>query len=459
MMSRNTEYEFIPTDTTELVDQMIADYENLTGETVMPASPERLMISWVASVVLAERVKGNFAANQNLPSRAIGVNLDALAELYYAQERPAAKPAVCTVRFSISEAQTSAILIPAGTRVTDASQQLYWETAADAYVAIGDTYADVVVRCQTSGTIGNGYAAGQINTIVDVYDYYSGCSNTTESDGGADVASDDELYELLKASMYAYSTAGPRGAYEYHARAVSTEIADVRAVRPRALRAAAMPVYTLSGAHYAFLGGDELDPASLVVYPHGSSTAATLNTDYTVNYQDGLLKITIAAAGALASETQLDATVEVTGAGRVVIYALMDDGTIAGSEIKAAILAACNDETVRPLSDLVSVGDPETVTYNINFTYYIPATASASAVEISSAVYAAVEEYKSWQSARLGRDINPSYLIGLLMKTGIKRCVITSPTYTVLHDGDDVYIPQVASVGSTTIVNGGIENE
>lgn len=458
-MSRNPEYEFIPTDTTELESQMISKYETLTGETVMPSSPERLMIQWAASVILAERVKGNYAANQNLPSRAEGENLDALAELYYAQERPGAKPAVCTMRFQISEAQTSAILIPAGTRVTDASQKLYWETSADAYVPIGDTYIDISVQCQTPGTAGNGYSAGQINTIVDVYDYYSGCSNITESDGGADVATDDELYELLKSSMYAFSTAGPRRAYEYHARAVSTEIADVKAVRPRSVRSTAVPLYSRSGSKYAFLGGDELDADTLKVYPHGSSTAAVLTTDYTVTYSDGLLVISIVSGGALASETQIDVKIEVTGAGRVVIYVLMDDGTIAGAEIKAAVLAACNDESVRPLDDLVSVADPETVSYNISLTYYIPANAAISASDIQSAVEAAVAEYTAWQSARLGRDINPSYLIGLLMQTGIKRVVVTSPIYTALHDGDDQYVPQVAAVGTITITNGGVENE
>lgn len=458
-MSRNPEYEFIPTDTSELEAQMITQYEALTGETVMPASPERLMISWVASIIHAERVKGNYAANQNLPSRASGENLDALAELYYAQERPAPKPAVCTMRFYISEAQSSAVLIPVGTRVTDASQSLYWETTDDVYVTAGDTYADAQVRCQVTGTIGNGYAVGQINTIVDVYDYYTACENTTESDGGADIATDDELYELLKASMYAYSTAGPQGAYVYHAKAVSTEIADVIAVRPRLSFVKTLDLYTLSGTLCAFLGGDELMVDTLAVYPHESSTAAALATDYTVDYTDGLLKITVVGGGVLESETQIDVEIKATGAGRVVIYALMDDGTIAGTEIKASILAACNSESVRPLSDRVSVADPMTVSYDIDLTYYIPANSTTSAADIRTAVEAAAEEYKAWQSAKLGRDINPSYLIGLLMQTGIKRVTVRSPVYTALHDGNDAHIPEVAAIGTTTIVNGGVENE
>lgn len=90
------------------------------------------------------------------------------------------------MRFNISEARQSAILIPSGTRVTDANASLYWATTADEYVPIGSTYTDVTVVCQTSGTVGNDFAVGDINTIVDVYDYYSGCSNVTASANGSD---------------------------------------------------------------------------------------------------------------------------------------------------------------------------------------------------------------------------------------------------------------------------------
>lgn len=458
-MSRNPEYEFIPVDTSELERQMIEDYEALTGETVTPASPERLMIAWVAAVILQERVKSNYIGNQNIPSRADGANLDALADLFYAAQRPQASPAVCTVRFSISEPQVSAILIPAGTRVTDGAQKLYWETTEDAYVPRGDTYVDLKVQCQTPGTVGNGYAAGQINTIVDVYDYYSGCINLTESDGGANAATDDEFYELLRASMYAYSTAGPSKAYEYHARSVSTEIADVKAVRPKTIQALALPVYELDGDLYSFLGGDELDTSTLAVYPHGGTTAAELDTDYTVDYSNGLLKIGLVSGGSLDAETEIDVSIGITGAGRVNIYVLMDDGTIAGTEIKEAVLAACNSETVRPLSDLVSVDDPEVVGYDVDFLYYISEDNTASTEDIQLAVDTAVEKYIAWQSGKLGRDINPSRLIGLLMQTGVKRVDVVSPTFLALHDGSDGYVPQIAQAGMISIVNGGVEDE
>lgn len=146
-------------------------------------------------------------------------------------------------------------------------------------------------------------------------------------------------------------------------------------------------------------------------------------------------------------------------AGTVDLYVLMDDGTIAQTEVKNAVLSACNADTVRPLTDLVSVKDPETVEYDISLTYYIPSDASVSSAEIEASVDTAINQYVSWQCGKLGRDINPSFLIGLLMQTGIKRVDLTSPSFTILQDGSNKDTPQVATVGIITATNGGYEDE
>ena len=62
---------------------------------------------------------------------------------------------------------------------------------------------------------------------MDVFQYYDSVTNTTVSDGGADVPTDDEYYELLLQSQDAYSTCGAEGAYIYFAKLADTEISDV----------------------------------------------------------------------------------------------------------------------------------------------------------------------------------------------------------------------------------------
>lgn len=376
---RNEDYQFLPTDPTTIESDLIAQYEELTGQTVHPASAERQFISWVANVIIQERVMTNFVANQNIPSRAIGENLDGIGELFFQQTRPGAKSATTTERFYISESQSSTILIPAGTRVTDADSAVYFETLEDKYIEIGSTYADVQVRCMTAGTAGNGYAIGQLNVIVDVYDYYSKCENTTISDGGADIATDEEFYDLLRSSMDAYSCAGAKGGYEYHAKKVSTKIQDVIAMQP--------------------------------------------------------------------------------SPGCVDIYVLMDDGTLASTEIKNAVLRACNADEVRPLTDKVSVKDASQVEYNIDITYYITAGTDRDTAEIEAAVKEAVDRYVTWQNGKLGRDINPDKLRDYLYEAGVKRIDLRAPTFTKLKDGSDQSAPQIAKLGARTVTNGGFEDE
>lgn len=140
-------------------------------------------------------------------------------------------------------------------------------------------------------------------------------------------------------------------------------------------------------------------------------------------------------------------------AGIVDVRILLQDGELPGVEILAQVEAALNDQKTRPLTDLVNVMAPETVTFNIDLTYYIPSPSEASAVVIQTEVEKAVDEYKKWQTNRMGRDINPSYLISLLMKTGIKRVEVRQPQHQAVSTG------QVAQVGTEEIVNGGIEDE
>ena len=370
---RNSEYQFVDTSADALVSLLIASYERLSGQTVQPASPERLLIQWVASILTHERVLNNVTGNQNIPSRAEGENLDALAELMYLPRRPQAQAAGCMQRFHISEPQKSAILVPKGTRVTSPGG-LIWETVEDVYIKSGETFADVQIRCQTVGAAGNGYTPGQLNTLIDIYDYYSAAENLITSDGGADAATDEEFYQLMRASMDAYSCAGARGSYEYFAKQVSAEIGDVIANSPT----------------------------------------------------PGVVKL----------------------------YVLMENGSLATEEIKAAVLAACSADTVRPLTDQVFVEDAEPVEYNIDFTYYTQTGSGKSAVEIQAAVDAAVQEYVSWQDTKLGRDINPDELRERLYHTGIKRIELREPGFLVLRN-DERGVPQVGQIGEITVISGG----
>lgn len=378
---RKPDFEIIAADGEATLAEMVARFEELAGTTLVPSSPEYLILRWGASIVTHQRVLINRAANQNIPSRAEGENLDALAEMLYGLSRPQAEPSKAHMYFGISEAQDYDIVIPKGTRVTDVSQTLYWETASAITISAGAVQGEGIVYCTTPGTIGNGYGAGAVSSIVDLFDYYAWCRNTTVTYGGKEAATDDELYELCRQAMSGYSTAGPRDAYIYRAKAADSDIGDVVVSSPKP--------------------------------------------------------------------------------GEVLLYLIDINGEMS-NELLLKAYAACNGDSERPLTDKLTMGLPNQVTYDIDFTYFTFSGISESPTLIAEKIDNAVNEYVKWQGSRFGRDINPSVLLTYLMRTGIKRVDITSPTYTRLvrnvPDGSDNR-PEVAHVGSITTTFGGAEDE
>lgn len=139
--------------------------------------------------------------------------------------------------------------------------------------------------------------------------------------------------------------------------------------------------------------------------------------------------------------------------GNVTVCVLLKNGGIPGEEMLQTVFEAVNGEKVRPLTDHVSVIAPETVSYNIDLTYYINSTDTAAAAQIEKNVTAAAENFNLWQSEKLGRDINPSYLIQLVMQAGAKRAEVREPIYTVLENS------QVAKAVKVSLINGGMEEE
>ncbi len=138
--------------------------------------------------------------------------------------------------------------------------------------------------------------------------------------------------------------------------------------------------------------------------------------------------------------------------GEVDVRVLLSGGQLPGEEILKEVLDILNADKVRPLTDHVTVAAPETVPYDIDFTYWTQEGGAISDDKVAENIAAAVRTFKEWQGAKMGRDVNPSYLISLLMQAGAKRVKVRSPVDTVVPDN------AVAVIGETAVVNGGAEN-
>lgn len=154
-----------------------------------------------------------------------------------------------------------------------------------------------------------------------------------------------------------------------------------------------------------------------------------------------------------ASSEIADATATNTTAGVADIRVLCAGGQLPTEEIITKVQTILSADKTRPMTDNVVVAAPDIIQFDIDFTYYIPLPSANSAAVIAVDVGKAVEEYKKWQTEKMGRDVNPSHLHYLLMKTGIKRADIRSPAFTTIARNE------VAVLRTETIVSGGIEDE
>lgn len=185
---------------------------------------------------------------------------------------------------------------------------------------------------------------------------------------------------------------------------------------------------------------DESFAARIFIAPGKYSTAGSRN-GYEYHVQD----YSSAIGGVHVSSDQ--------AAGTVDIVFVMADGSLPSAEMISAMSQHMSAETLRPMNDLVTVRAPAEVKYTVSLTYYINQSDNNRAVAIRQAVSAAVDSYIAWQR-KIGRDINPSKLLALVMGTGAKRAQITAPIFTAIP-ADSI----AAIDGTASITYGGLEDD
>lgn len=357
----------------QLINNFAEKYQQITGKKIQmsKADPNRIIMLGCAQLIYQGLQHIDKAGKMNFLKYAYGAYLEDMGALKKVT-RNHAEFARVPVKFTLSGKRESATGIPAGTRVTS-DREVYFATMQYAEIPAGETEITVMTECTEAGIIGNGFAAGEITTLVDLIGFVSKVENTESSAGGTETESDQSMAERIYLAPSSYSTAGPDDAYKYLVKDSNPLIGDVRITSPTP--------------------------------------------------------------------------------GTVDIRFVMADGSIPDDAAIAKAAEAVNRKSRRPLTDRVQVKKPDVEEYRIDLTYYINTSDSNAATAIQAQVQTAVEEYRLWQTAKVGRDINPDELTARLNDAGAKRAEIRAPSFCVIGE------TAKAQCTDVNVIYGGLEDD
>ena len=157
-------------------------------------------------------------------------------------------------------------------------------------------------------------------------------------------------------------------------------------------------------------------------------------------------------------------------AGVVRIYVIVDNGELPSQNILDKVMAACNPDDVRPLTDKVEVVAPDVSSYDIELTYYLDKKYSVNegtwrkAIEGNNMDYndGAIRNYIKWQQSDTGKAITPdelkymiqnaaAYKVDNRIVSGVQRIEVTSPVFTTIEKNE------LAKVNTIKVTYGGLE--
>ncbi|MFV0261372.1 MAG: baseplate J/gp47 family protein [Kluyvera sp.] len=207
-----------------------SEYQGLTGHYPDTNDPETFLLEQVAyeREELVDDI--NETAKQNLLGYATDGNLDNLGAL------------VETLRLDASAATASATLtlvsghpdfvLATGYQVMAKDGITLFATTADIPITTAMNSVDTILTATEVGIAANGFLPGEIATPVTQNNYVSTATNTTTSQGGAEVENDDKYARRIYLAPSRFSVAGPYDAYKYFARSASPAISDVAVWSP-----------------------------------------------------------------------------------------------------------------------------------------------------------------------------------------------------------------------------------
>lgn len=193
---------------------------------------------------------------------------------------------------------------------------------------------------------------------------------------------DDRFRKRIQLSLEGFSTAGPIGAYVYHALATSALVKDV----------------TIDAPEFSYA---DIAPALLAQLP---DNVVILHCTY-------------------------DAGLTNPMPGDVAVTTLSTQGNGKDEVLASAVITALSDDDIRPLTNHVCNRAVEIIEYELNATLFCFKGTDSQAIKAAS--LQAVKDYMK-QHHKLGLAVTQSALYSALHQPGIERVVLHSPSSDIM---------------------------
>lgn len=255
-MNNYPEPNFIDRDPEKITADLVARYEYLSGKTLYPAQVERLLIDLIAYAKTMTHIGMNEAGKQNLVRFSSTPILGYLGEQINVLKLSAGN-AKTMLRFTLPASSLVDLAIPAGTLVDGSDGKVTFATDAAVTLPVGSLTVDCAATCVDAGIVGNDWLPGQINTVTsDIGNVTIAVANITKSAGGTEDESDDRYRMRIMEGPEAFSVAGPRGAYRWHAMSAHSSIIDVGIIGPE-----------MAKVNGQFVSTNGVPPGEVRIYP------------------------------------------------------------------------------------------------------------------------------------------------------------------------------------------------
>ena len=218
---------FTITPPDQLIAKLREDYYKLTGKWVNPSDVESFLIDLIAYNRTQLEGKINYYRKQNFLRYASGEALDLLGEWLGVVRLPP-QPAKTTVRFTF-EVPHPQIIIDENVKLIAKDGKTIFKPVETVIIPADVQTFDVVYECETAGTVGNGFVAGEINQLVSPVSYVLKAENITVSTGGTEAEDDEHLRERIRLAPWRFNTAGSKKGYIFWAMTADSSIIDVNA--------------------------------------------------------------------------------------------------------------------------------------------------------------------------------------------------------------------------------------